>query len=423
MTGTTSDVLVIGSGAAGLTAALALAQRHKVTVLAKGPLTCGLDRLGAGRHRRGARCRRHVRGAYPRHDDRRRGAQPARDGRIRHRARARSDRAAGPARRALQHRGADAAPDPRGRAQPPPHRPCQRCDRLGGAGRAAQGGGGKPQHHPAARPHLHRPDHRARTKQRYSGSGRVWGAYALDTATRQGRGLYRARHGHGVGRCGPGLPVLDRAARSDRRRHRHGLARRGAGLEHGIHAVPPDLPVQSRGQELPHHRGGARRGRAADQPGHRRALHGALRPRADGTGPARYRRPGQRRPDQALRSRLRPSRHQPPAARIRPRAFPDDPREAARPRHRHDEAADPGRARAALHLRRRADRARRTHRSAGAMGGGRVHRERAARRQPPRVEQPARMLRVRRGGGARHPRLLGQARRGRRRSARGTKAA
>ena len=41
MTGLSSDILVIGSGAAGLTAALSLAQRHKVTVLAKGQLTSG----------------------------------------------------------------------------------------------------------------------------------------------------------------------------------------------------------------------------------------------------------------------------------------------------------------------------------------------------------------------------------------------
>ncbi|MXO59765.1 L-aspartate oxidase [Altererythrobacter salegens] len=41
MTGTATDILVIGSGAAGLTAALSLATRHKVTVLAKGPLTSG----------------------------------------------------------------------------------------------------------------------------------------------------------------------------------------------------------------------------------------------------------------------------------------------------------------------------------------------------------------------------------------------
>ena len=35
------DVLIIGSGAAGVTAALTLAQRHRVLVLAKGPLTSG----------------------------------------------------------------------------------------------------------------------------------------------------------------------------------------------------------------------------------------------------------------------------------------------------------------------------------------------------------------------------------------------
>ena len=36
-----SDVLIIGSGAAGLTAALNLADRFKVTVLAKGQLNEG----------------------------------------------------------------------------------------------------------------------------------------------------------------------------------------------------------------------------------------------------------------------------------------------------------------------------------------------------------------------------------------------
>ncbi|HSJ77588.1 MAG TPA: FAD-dependent oxidoreductase, partial [Erythrobacter sp.] len=35
------DVVIIGSGAAGLTAALALAQRARVLVLAKGTLTGG----------------------------------------------------------------------------------------------------------------------------------------------------------------------------------------------------------------------------------------------------------------------------------------------------------------------------------------------------------------------------------------------
>jgi L-aspartate oxidase len=41
MTGRHSEILIIGSGAAGLTAALTLAATRKVTVLAKGPLTSG----------------------------------------------------------------------------------------------------------------------------------------------------------------------------------------------------------------------------------------------------------------------------------------------------------------------------------------------------------------------------------------------
>ncbi|MEY4998393.1 MAG: L-aspartate oxidase, partial [Pseudomonadota bacterium] len=36
-----SDILIIGSGAAGLTAALQLAQKYKVAVLAKGALSDG----------------------------------------------------------------------------------------------------------------------------------------------------------------------------------------------------------------------------------------------------------------------------------------------------------------------------------------------------------------------------------------------
>ncbi len=40
-----------------------------------------------------------------------------------------------------------------------------------------------------------------------------------------------------------GLPVHHQSGHRDRRRHRHGLARRLHGGEHGVHPVPPDLPV------------------------------------------------------------------------------------------------------------------------------------------------------------------------------------
>ena len=46
--------------------------------------------------------------------------------------------------------------------------------------------------------------------------------------------------------------------------------------EHGIHAIPPDLPVQSGGQEFPDHRGGARRGRAVEASRDRPPLHARL---------------------------------------------------------------------------------------------------------------------------------------------------
>ena len=56
-----ADVLIIGSGAAGLTAALQLAETKKVMVLAKRRAFRRRDRLGAGRDCGGARARRHLR--------------------------------------------------------------------------------------------------------------------------------------------------------------------------------------------------------------------------------------------------------------------------------------------------------------------------------------------------------------------------
>ena len=73
-----------------------------------------------------------------------------------------------------------------------------------------------------------------------------------------------------------GLPLYVEPGHRDRRRDRDGVARRLPGVEHGVHAVPPDLPLQSRGQELPDHRGGARRGRAAQASRDRPSLHAGL---------------------------------------------------------------------------------------------------------------------------------------------------
>ena len=133
----------------------------------------------------------------------------------------------------------------------------------------------------------------SRHGERYSGDGHVWGVYALNR--RKGKVETFTARATILATGGAGRVYLFSTAPQgrDRRRHRHGVARGRQGLQHGIHAIPPDLPLQSGGQELPDHRGGARRGRAAQDPRNRPPLHARFR-RARRARAARRRRPRDR---------------------------------------------------------------------------------------------------------------------------------
>lgn len=73
----------------------------------------------------------------------------------------------------------------------------------------------------------------------------VWGAYAFNKAN--GHVETFAARATILATGGAGRTYLDSAARGNGRRHCHGMARRVQHLEYGVHAVPPDLPLQSRG--------------------------------------------------------------------------------------------------------------------------------------------------------------------------------
>ena len=65
---------------------------------------------------------------------------------------------------------------------------------------------------------------------------------------RSSRRATRARHR----RRRQGLPLHHQPRRRDRRRRGHGLPRGRRDRQHGVHPVPPDLPLPPAGQELPH---------------------------------------------------------------------------------------------------------------------------------------------------------------------------
>ena len=281
------DVIVIGSGAAGLSAALNLAGELKVAVLAKSGISAGSTAWAQG----GIAAVLEPGDTFESHIEDTMIAGAGLNDRatvefVVESAPAAIERLAELGVPFNARRIRPLAPDPRRRPQPPPHRPCRRRDRLGGAAGAREGG--------ARHPNITLvPDMVAidlvtsRHEVRYSGDGHVWGVYALNRRTGKVEPCSpRAR---------PSSRPAARAAPTSSRPRRAGAT--GDGIAMAWRAgcrvsnmefmqFHPTCLYNRRGQELPDHRGGARRGRAAQNPRHRPSLHARLRP-ARRAGPAR----------------------------------------------------------------------------------------------------------------------------------------
>ena len=235
---------------------------------------------------------------------------------------------------------------------------------------------------------------------------------------RQRRGGGRARGRAGDRRLGQGLPLHVEPGRRDRRRRRDGVPRGRARREHGVLPVPPDLPLSPGGEVVPDHGGDARRGRHP-APARRHGVHAAL-PRDEGPRPARRRVARDRRRDEADRRRLRRARHDPPVGRLPGRSLPEHPQALHGAGDRHAQAADPGRSRRPLQLRRHRRRRARADDRPQPVRDRRGVDDRSARRLPAGVQLAARgdgLRRARRGRRARTPRS-----RARRTSRPGTRA-
>ena len=169
------------------------------------------------------------------------------------------------------------------------------------------------------------------------------GLYALDEATDEVLDLPGTADHPGHRRRRQGVSLHHQSRHGHRRRHRRGLARRLPGDQHGIHPVPSHLPVSPQRQVVPDQRSGARRRRTAVV-ARRDALHAAARSPAR-TRAARRGRTGHRLRDEEARPGVRVPRHLAPARGLHPRALPDHSRALPGAGHRHHAPAHPGGAR------------------------------------------------------------------------------